>query len=117
MKPNFVFSGARRRSFMRRVPVWAPALSYRQLARTGAAVPERDHHPGHRHRGEDRGYDAEAERDSEAAHRAGAEEIEDERRDEHRHVRVDNGGEGASETGIERREHRPPKMRLLADAL
>ena len=91
--------------------------SDRNLGRPQAAIPESDHHPRHRDRGDDRGDDAEAERDREAAHRPRPEQVEDERGHEHRHVGVDDGGEGALEAGVEGGENRTAEMRLLADAL
>src|SRR5579883_1853360 len=115
MKPNLVFSGARRRSFM--TQTFRRRRSYRQLGRALVAVPERDHHPGHGHGGDDRGQNAETERDGEAAHRAGAEEIQDDRGDEHRDVRIDDRREGAPEACVERGDDRAAEMRFLADAL
>src|SRR5881275_2140296 len=60
------------------------------------------------------GEQAEHERDGEAADRPRPEDEEEQRRDDGRHVRVDDGDEGAREANVDGRGHGLAGVQLLA---
>src|SRR5436190_21838155 len=79
--------------------------------------PPRHDQAGQRKGGEDRGDDADAQRYGEAAYRAGADHEQHCSGDESGDVGVENGGQRALESGVDRRNRGAAAAQLFADAL
>src|SRR6266403_4765960 len=79
--------------------------------------PTRDDQAGKRKRGENRGNDADAERDGEAAHRPGADVEQHGGGDEGGDVGIEDCRQSALEAGVDRRNRRASAAQFLADAL
>ena len=110
MNRMWVPSGTRRKE---RIAYGLTPVEWRGASAT-ARPPRR---AGERDRGEHGGHDAHAERDREAAHRAGAERVEQDRRDQRREIGVDDRAQGLPEAGIDGGDRRPAVARLLPDPL
>src|SRR5215472_15416442 len=94
------------------------ALSDRQSLEAPAPAPdERNNRAAADHRGEQRGGDAERQRDGEALDRPGAEQKQHHARDQRRDVRVEDRGERLLETRLDGGLRRIADPQLLADAL
>src|SRR5438552_2585357 len=78
---------------------------------------EIEDHARHEKRGEHGGEEADEQRDGESLDRSRSELEEEQRRDDGRHVRVDDGAEGALESLLDRGANGLPFAQLLADAL
>src|ERR1700732_1748317 len=93
------------------------AFSNRHGLRPLPSHPARDDQTGKRERGENRSDDADAERDGEAAHRAGADVEQHGGGDEGGDVGIEDCRQSALEAGVDRRNRRASAAQFLADGL